>query len=78
MKRMLVAVAAATALAAPSAALAAQPANPGCAGKVVAGINHSSGVSGASGNPQSSAGPGYFLRQGTSEAVHGAMDELCA
>ena len=43
----------------------AQPAN----GPLVAEFNHNSGVFGASGNPNSSAGPGYFLGKDTAEAV---------
>ena len=59
-----------------SAATVPSPESPGCRGKIVAYINHISGPSGASGNPASSAGPGYFLKEETHEAVHGAM-EFC-
>jgi hypothetical protein len=63
--------------------LSASPANsaappafgsPGCKGLIVATINHISGVNGASGNPNASAGPGYFLKQETSDAVHAAQN----
>jgi hypothetical protein len=58
---------------------AAPPAteNPGCKGLIVATFNHNSGVLGASGNPDASAGPGYFLKQGTSDGVHGVQGTFC-
>jgi hypothetical protein len=60
-----------------SAATVPSPEGPGCRGKIVAYINHISGPSGASGNPSSSAGPGYFLKGETSAAVHAAK-EFCS
>jgi hypothetical protein len=48
------------------------PGSPGCVGHIVATNNHNSGLFGASGNPNSSAGPGYFFGPGTAAAVHGA------
>jgi hypothetical protein len=63
-----------------SSALAAAPpsfGSPGCPGLIVAEFNHNSGVGGASGNPNSSAGPGYFLRQGTASAVHDVQAVFC-
>ena len=56
---------------------AAPPAfgSPGCNGLIVATFNHNS--FGASGNPNASAGPGYFLRQGTAAAVHGVRQGNC-
>jgi hypothetical protein len=51
--------------------------SPGCKGLIVATFNHGSGVLGASGNPNASAGPGYFLKQGTHDAVHGVQEEFC-
>lgn len=61
----------------PAASAAAPPASgsPGCGGLIVAEFNHAS--AGASGNPQASAGPGYFLRQGTSDAVQGVKGAFC-
>jgi hypothetical protein len=44
---------------------------------IVATFNHNSGVFGASGNPRSSAGPGYFLRQGTAAAIHEVQAASC-
>ena len=52
------------------------PESPGCNGQVISVLNHNSGEFGASKNPKSSAGPGFFLHQGTSEAVQAAK-ELC-
>jgi hypothetical protein len=43
-------------------------------GPLVAEFNHNSGPLGASGNENASAGPGYFLKQGTSDAVHAVLD----
>jgi hypothetical protein len=58
---------------------AAPPAtgSPGCNGLIVATFNHNSGVLGASGNPNASAGPGYFLKQATSDGVHAVQDFFC-
>jgi hypothetical protein len=53
------------------------PEGPGCNGKIVATFNHASGTHGASGNPNSSAGPGYFLKTETAAAVHGVMEFFC-
>ena len=73
-------------LAAAVFALSASPANsaappatgsPGCNGLIVATFNHNSGVLGASGNPNASAGPGYFFGPGTRDAVHGVQEFNC-
>ncbi len=56
---------------------APEPGTPGCQGHIVATLNHNSGFLGASGNPKSSAGPGFFFHEGTSEAVHGAKEAAC-
>jgi hypothetical protein len=53
------------------------PESPGCKGHVVSVRNHNSGEFGASENPNSSAGPGFFLHQETGEAVQG-VKEFCA
>jgi hypothetical protein len=53
------------------------PGSPGCVGQIVATFNHNSGAAGASGNPNASAGPGYFLGPDTAAAVHGAQ-ALCS
>jgi hypothetical protein len=46
----------------------------GGGGQNIALFNHNSGVFGASGNPNSSAGPGYFLEpQGGPKAVSTAV-----
>jgi hypothetical protein len=44
------------------------------AGQTVALFNHNSGIFGASGNPNSSAGPGFFFEpQGGPQAVSSAV-----
>jgi hypothetical protein len=50
---------------------------PGCRGHTVATLNHQSGSFGASGNPNASAGPGYFLGPDTSEAVEFFQELFC-
>jgi hypothetical protein len=67
------------ALSSSSVLAAAPPAtgSPGCRGLIIATFNHNSGVFGASGNPHSSAGPGYSLRQGTAAAIHEVQAALC-
>jgi hypothetical protein len=49
----------------------------GCNGNIVAEFNQSSGIFGASGDPKSSAGPGYLLKTGTAEAVREVREEFC-
>lgn len=53
------------------------PGSPGCRGHVVSVRNHSSGSFGASENPNSSAGPGFFLRQYTGETVQEVKELFC-
>jgi len=77
MRRLLIASLTVAALAVPSSALADQPPDPGCGGQIVATFNHASGQFGASGNPNASAGPGYFLKQDTSEVVHAVKEAFC-
>jgi len=48
----------------------------GCRGHQVSVRNHNSGEFGASENPKSSAGPGFFFHEGTGEAVQG-VKEFC-
>jgi hypothetical protein len=53
----------------------------GGGGQNVAQTNHNSGIMGASGNPNASAGPGYFFEpqggpQAVSQAVHLAQGGL--
>jgi hypothetical protein len=50
--------------------------SPGCKGHAISLRNHISGAFGASENPKSSAGPGFFLRQATGEAVQ-EVKEFC-
>jgi hypothetical protein len=69
--------AAALILPASSAFADQQPLDPGCEGRIIATFNHASGPFGASGNPNASAGPGYFFGPGTSEAVHAAKETFC-
>jgi hypothetical protein len=52
------------------------PEGPGCNGHVVSIRNHSSGLFGASENPNSSAGPGFFLRRNTGETLK-QVKEYC-
>jgi hypothetical protein len=52
--------------------------SPGCNGLIVATINHTSGDFGASGNPNASAGPGYFLKEETPDAVQGVQEAFCS
>jgi hypothetical protein len=60
-----------------TAAAAASPAQtpepvagePSCNGLIIAVFNQDSGLFGPSGNPNSSAGPGSFLRQETHEGI---------
>jgi hypothetical protein len=52
------------------------PESSGCQGHQVSVRNHNSGEFGASENPKSSAGPGFFFHQGTGEAVQG-VKEAC-
>lgn len=77
MRRLLIAALTGAALAVPSSALATHGEGPGCEGRIVATFNHNSGAFGASGNPNASAGPGFFLKQDTSEAVQAVMDRFC-
>ena len=72
-RRVLVAVAIVASAPLLSSTAGAEPAEPACGGQLVATLNHNSGIFGASGNPSSSAGPGYFFGSGTAEAVRGAM-----
>ena len=60
----------AAAIAAPSALAGSPGGNHGCNGQIVAETNHFSGLFGASGNPNASAGPGYFFRsENTADAI---------
>lgn len=53
------------------------PGTPSCNGQLVAISNHSSGADGASGNPNASAGPGYFLHSETAGAIAEYRAEYC-
>jgi hypothetical protein len=55
-----------------------QPDTANCAGLVMAISNHSSGAYGASGNPKSSAGAGYFLGSSTHGEVVPYVADYCA
>jgi uncharacterized membrane protein len=77
-RSMVTALVAAGAIsAAASSASAQSPANtpepvagePSCNGLIVASFNHNSGVSGPSGNPTASAGPGPFFGPETHDAI---------
>jgi hypothetical protein len=50
------------------------PGTPSCNGQLVAIANHSGG---ASGNPNASAGPGYFLHSETAGAIADYRAEYC-
>ena len=60
-----------------SAATPPPEGKPGCQGRIVAEFNHNSGVFGPSGNPNSSSGPGFFLKQETSQKVHEVKEAFC-
>jgi hypothetical protein len=60
----------------PSTAFADAPSQ-ACPGQIVATINHGSGAFGASGNPQASAGPGFFLGSDTAGAIATVRDGFC-
>jgi hypothetical protein len=51
--------------------------SPSCNGLVVTFENQDSGLFGASGNPNSSAGPGYFLRSDSPAAIAAVREEFC-
>ncbi|HVB04987.1 MAG TPA: hypothetical protein VNF07_01900 [Acidimicrobiales bacterium] len=61
----------------PTTANAAPSANASCSGTIVAATNHDSGPFGASGNPNASAGPGYFLHSGAHEGITTIRAEFC-
>jgi hypothetical protein len=48
-----------------------------CSGLVVAFENQDSGPFGASGNPNASAGPGYFLGSDSAGAIASVREEFC-
>jgi hypothetical protein len=50
---------------------------PGCDGLIMAAFNHGSGEFGASGNPTSSAGPGYFFGPDTHESIEILVRPFC-
>jgi hypothetical protein len=67
----------------PPAALAeANGTSDGCNGNIVALMNHVSGLGGASGNPNASAGPGFFLAGANpgsvSDAIHAVRYVFCS
>jgi hypothetical protein len=68
---------ASTALASPAATPPATPGTASCSGLIVALTNHDSGSYGASQNPNSSAGPGYFLRSLSHDAILDVRAEAC-
>lgn len=57
------------ALASPAQSPTPTPGTPSCNGLIIAVFNQASGPFGASGNPNSSAGPGFFLGTGTHQAI---------
>jgi hypothetical protein len=62
-----------------SSIAAADPLSPqSCMGQIVAATNHISGDGGASGNPQASAGPGFFLGPNTAGAIVDVRSQLCS
>lgn len=60
-----------------AATAAAAPSAEACGGQVVALVNHAFGDSGASGNPQASAGAGFFLGSSASDGIRTLRDLLC-
>lgn len=67
----------ATALASPAQTPPPTTGSPSCNGLVVAFENQDSGPFGASGNPNSSAGPGYFLGPDSSAAITEVRGIFC-
>jgi hypothetical protein len=67
----------AAALASPAQTPPPTAGSPSCNGLVVAFENQDSGPFGASGNPNSSAGPGYFLGSDSPAAIAGVREEFC-
>jgi hypothetical protein len=57
------------ALASPAQNPPPTPGTPSCNGLIIAVFNQVSGVFGPSGNPNASAGPGFFLGQDTHQAI---------
>jgi hypothetical protein len=84
MKRAFVALLSAALLAlgvGASSASAAAPnpsGSPGCDGLIVGLLNHGSGPVGASGNPNASAGPGYFLQGFSPDAIAAVRAAVCS
>jgi hypothetical protein len=68
---------ASSALASPAATPPPTAGSASCNGLIVAFENQDSGPFGASGNPNSSAGPGYFLGPASPEAIVGVREEFC-
>jgi hypothetical protein len=54
-----------------------QPGSASCQGHLMAISNHSSGASGASGNANASAGPGYFMHSSTHAGIVAYVDSYC-
>jgi hypothetical protein len=57
------------ALASPAQSPTPTPGTPSCNGLIIALFNHASGPGGPSGNPNASAGPGFFLGQDTHQGI---------
>jgi hypothetical protein len=72
----VVIVAGALGVSAPAALGAANPNSNGCNGNIVATFNHNSGSAGASGNPNSSAGPGFFFGGDSPGSVPAAINGI--
>jgi hypothetical protein len=53
------------------------PGTADCQGHLIAISNHSSGSDGASGNPNASAGPGYFLHSSTHAEIAAYVADYC-
>ena len=82
MKHLLLVVAAVPVVlmsASPASAAVPDPfdGGPGCEGRFVAVFNKASGEFGASGNPKASAGPGFFLRSDSAEAIAAFRQAIC-
>ncbi|MGN6169319.1 MAG: hypothetical protein ACTHQQ_14300 [Solirubrobacteraceae bacterium] len=77
----IVVSAATLAVSAPPALAAANPSSNGCTGNIIASFNQNSGIYGASGNPNASAGPGHFIGGqspgSVADAVHSVQSAFC-
>ena len=78
MRRLALALLVGAPLSVATSDAAAATAAQSCDGQVIALMNHASGASGPSDNPQAAAGPGFFLGPQTSDGITTLRDERCS